>query len=60
MSDRAPEILLFPCIVLAEGGNYQETFPVLRKEKARNPDLFFNPSVNNLVSKGSCQKSMLS
>ena len=58
MSDRAPEIL--PCVVLAKDGNSQETFPVLWKEEARNPDLFFNPSINNLVSKGVCQKPMLS
>ena len=49
-----------PCVVLAKDGNSQETFPVLQKEEARNPDLFFNPSVNNLVSEGSCQKPMLS
>ena len=49
-----------PCVVLAKDGNSQETFPVLRKEEARNPVLFFNPSVNNLVSEGSCQKPMLS
>ena len=49
-----------PCVVLAKDGNSQEIFPVLRKEEARNLDLFFNPSVNNLVSEGSCQKPMLS
>ena len=49
-----------PCVVLAKGGNSQETFPVLRKEEARNPDIFFNLSVNNLVSKESYQKPMLS
>ena len=46
-----------PCVVLVKGDNSQEAFPVLQKQEARNPDLFFNPSVN---SKGSCQKSMLS
>ena len=49
-----------PRVVLAEDGNSQETFPVLRKEEARNPNLFFNQSVNNLVSEASCQKPMLS
>ena len=49
-----------PCIVLAKDGNSQEIFPVLLKEEARNLDLFFNQCVNNLVSKGSYQKPMLS
>ena len=49
-----------PCVVLAKDGNSQETFPVLRKYEARNLDVFFNPSVNNLVSKGWCQKPMVS
>ena len=49
-----------PCVVLAKDGNSQETFPLLWKEEARNLDLFFNPSVNHLVSEGSCQKPMLS
>ena len=44
-----------PCIVLAKDGNSQETFPVLQKEKARDPDLSFNPSVNNLVSKANAE-----